>query len=141
MHLHMRDTLVILEERNRHHPLCPACDMLVPWADLNRRHPEMDIYERGSERNIRRLAEEEAQSGEVTEFRDYDRPPEIVSSFKYLGRLLTATDYNWTAVISNIQKTSRSWYCLDQILGREGAYNWTLGRFYVVFVQAILLFG
>ena len=41
------------------------------------------------------MVEEEARAGTVTPFWAYDRPPEIVSSFKYLGRLLTATYNGW----------------------------------------------
>ena len=32
---HMRDTVIILEEGNLPHPICPRCDMLVPWRALN----------------------------------------------------------------------------------------------------------
>ena len=35
---HVRDTVVILEEGNSHHPRCHLCDMLVPWKDLNGMH-------------------------------------------------------------------------------------------------------
>ena len=38
----------------------------------------------------------------------YDRPLEIVSSFKYLGRLLIETDEDWMAVIDNIWKARKS---------------------------------
>ena len=34
-----------------------------------------------------------------------------------------------------------SWYCLHRSLGRKGVENWISGRFYVAFVQVILLFG
>ena len=79
--------------------------------------------------------------GTVTTLWDYDRPLEKVSSFKYLERLLTATGENWTVVITNIQKARKSWSRLDWILGREGADNQKLGRFYAVIIQDVLLFG
>ena len=45
--------------------------------------------------NRRWLAEEEAWVGEMTEFQAYGKPLETVTPFKYLGRLLTATDDEW----------------------------------------------
>ena len=39
IHRHVQYTVVILEEGNSPHPLCPACDMFVPWSALNLCHP------------------------------------------------------------------------------------------------------
>ena len=64
-----------------------------------------------------RLAEEEDRLGTVTEFQDYDIPLEIVSSFKYMRRLLTATSNEWPVVIANLRKDRKSWSFLDHILG------------------------
>ena len=72
-------------------------------------------------------------------FRVYDRPLGTVFSFKYLGRLPTATYDNWTAFIANIQKAKKNWSCLDWILKLEGADTHKIGHFYVVVIKAILL--
>ena len=76
---------------------------------------------RGTSSNIRQLEEEEAWVVAATAFRVYVHPLETVKSFKYVGRLFTATDDNWSAVIVNLQKVQKSWYLLSKILGREGA--------------------
>ena len=39
VHLHVLDTVVILEEGNFSHPQCAQCDMQVPRRALNGRHP------------------------------------------------------------------------------------------------------
>ena len=65
----------------------------------------------------------------VMEFWYYDRPMDTVFSFKYLGRLLTETDNDCLAVIKNIWKARKSWFCLDRILGREGEDTQTTGCF------------
>ena len=78
---------------------------------------------------MRRVAEDEAQAGTVTILWSYDRPLETVSSFKYPGRLLAAIDDNWTVLITNIQKSRKSWFCMDQILEWEGADNRMSGSF------------
>ena len=45
---------------------------------------------------------------------------EAVSEFRYLGRLLTATDDDWPVVAGNIRKAQVSWGRLARVLGREG---------------------
>ena len=74
VHRHMWNTIVILEEGNRPHPRCPSCDMFIPWAALNRRHPSSDLCTRGADRNRQCLAEEEARAGAATALRDYGQP-------------------------------------------------------------------
>ena len=78
--------------------------------------------------------------GTVAASRAYNRPLKTFSLFKYLGYLLTATKNYWPEVIDNICNFSKSWSYLDWFLGREGAYTWMSGRFYVMFIQVILLF-
>ena len=104
----MRDTVVIMKEGNCPRPHCPACDMFVPWAELDLRHPETALCAWREEMNRRHMVEEEDQAGLVTAIQDYDRPLEILSSFKYLGRLLIETDEDWMAVIDNIWKARKS---------------------------------
>ena len=118
VHHHMRYTVVILEEGNLPRPRCLACAMFVPWELMRRRHSETDIFAWVVESKIQWLVEEEARAGKVAKFRAYDKQLEIVSAFKYLGRLLTATNDDWMDVIANLWKARKSWYCLDWILGR-----------------------
>ena len=40
VHLHMRDTIVIIEGVNRPHPHFPACDILFSWDSINQCHPK-----------------------------------------------------------------------------------------------------
>ena len=42
--------------------------------------------------------------GEAGAFTAYGRPLEMVSSFRYLGRILTGMDNNWTAVVGKLKK-------------------------------------
>ena len=65
----------------------------------------------------------------------------IVSSFKYLGHLLTEDDEYWPSAIDNIWKTRKNWYLLYWILVQEGVYTRALGRFYVAIFQAVFMFG
>ena len=66
---------------------------------------------------------------------------EAVSEFRYLGRILTTTDDDWTAVAGNIKKARRSWGRLARVLGREGADPKVSRTFYISVKQVVLLFG
>ena len=141
LHLHVQDTILILEEGNRPHPCYPDCNMFMPWATLNLRHLTTALCERGVDQKMWRLAEEESQMGAAMAFQAYGRPLDTFLSFKYLGRLLTETDNDWAPVIENLQKARKIWDRLSRILGREGADTWVLGSFYLAIVQAVLLFS
>ena len=71
----------------------------------------------------------------------YGRPIAPVSSFKYLGIILSVLDDDWTVVVRNIRWAHRKWAWLMRALGREGVYAWALGMFYIALVQAVLLYG
>ena len=89
LNLHVQDTMIILEEGNLIHPPCPRCDMLVLWDAFNGRHPNTAQCAKGVERNLCRLAAEEIQAITERYFRSYGLPLTLVSSFKYLGQILT----------------------------------------------------
>ena len=64
-----------------------------------------------------------------------------VSSFKYLGGILSASDDDWPAVVRNLIQERNKWAWRMQVLGREGEYERMLGMFYVAVVQEVLLYG
>ena len=51
-----------------------------------------------------------------------------MSAFKYLGRVLTAGDDDWLAVVGNLGKARKSWGWLSWILIREGADQKGVGK-------------
>ena len=65
---------------------------------------------------------------------------EAVLEFRYLGRLLTATDDDWPVVVGNIRKARVSWGRLVWVLGREGADPKVSRSFYTAVTQQVLLF-
>ena len=74
-------------------------------------------------------------------FQAYRRPLETVTAFKYLGRVLTASDDDWPSVVDKLRKDRSRWAYLSRILGREGSDPWTSRTFYKELFQFILLFG
>ena len=95
--------------------------MQVPRRALNGRHPGTAQCLKGAEQKIRRLAETKTRENSERAFEAYGVPIESVTEFKYLGRILTATEDDWPAVVVNLGKARRSWGRLSQVLGREGA--------------------
>ena len=58
-----------------------------------------------------------------------------------MGRVFTAGDYDWPAVVVNPGKAQKSWGRLSWILSREGADPKVSGNFYKAVAQAVLLLG
>ena len=92
LHRHVLKTVVILEEGNLPHPRCSQCEMLVSWRFLNGRHPATAQSARGAEQKRRRITEAETRESSERAFKAYREPIQNVSTFRYLGRVLTAGD-------------------------------------------------
>ena len=54
-------------------------------------------------------------------FSAYGRPLEMVTSFRYLVRVISAADNDWLAVVRNLSRTRVVWRKMARILSREGA--------------------
>ena len=59
----------------------------------------------------------------------------------YLGRILLSTNYYFPSVEQNLHWARGKLRKMVNILGREGMDRRTAGRFYVVVVQSVILFG
>ena len=73
--------------------------MQVPRRALNGRNPGTAQCLKGAERKRRRLSGTETREKSERAFEVYGAPIKSVSEFKYLGRILTATDDDWPAVV------------------------------------------
>ena len=87
------------------------------------------------------MAEEEWRDSTDRAFEAYEKPMETVSTFKYLGQLMTTGDDNWPSVAGNLVKARKSWGHQSRILSREWADKRVLGNFFKAVVQAVLMFG
>ena len=83
--------------------------MLVPLRALNGRHPATAQCARGAERKRRRLAGADQRESPWRDFEAYGETLENVTTFRYLGRLLMAGEYDWIAVVGNLGKAQKSW--------------------------------
>ena len=121
VHRHVHDTVVILEEGNLPLPWCPRCNLQVSRKALNGRHLGNSQCRTGTERKRRQLVEAEMRKTSERELHAYWKQMMAVTEFRYLGRVLTATDDDWPEVAGNIWKARVSWGRLARVLGREGA--------------------
>ena len=71
----------------------------------------------------------------------YGCPLSMVSSFKFLVRILMVNDDNWAAVISNLRKLQKRWAKMLQILVWYGDNVRLYSLFYKSMDQAILIYG
>ena len=65
----------------------------------------------------------------------------MVTSFKYLGRVISAADNDCPKLVRNLAKARVVWWRLTQILRREGAVPQVSGFFFKSVVHSVLLFG
>ena len=74
-------------------------------------------------------------------FEVYRKQLKMVPSFKYLDRILTEGDDDWTSVAGKLGKARKIWGRLKRILSREGADKRVSGNFFKAVVQQVLLYG
>ena len=71
----------------------------------------------------------------------YGPPLEMVTSLRYLGRVILEVDNDWPAVVRNLAKARSVWRRTTSILSREEAEPKVSGFFFKSVVQLVLLFG
>ena len=84
--------------------------------------------------------EEDLRESLERAFQAYGELLETMTSFKYLGRVLTAGDGNWPSVAGNLRKDMKSWMRMTRILSREGSDLKVLGVFFKAVVKAVFFF-
>ena len=65
----------------------------------------------------------------------------MVTSLRYLGRVILAADNNWPEVVSKFSRTRAVWKRMTRILSREGADPQVSGFLSKSVFQVVLLFG
>ena len=90
-------------------------------------HQSTAQCEKGAERKQRRLAAEEERVVTSSVFSAYGRPLEMVTSFRYMGRVILAADENWLKVVWNMERERAVWRRMTRILSREGVRPWVYG--------------
>ena len=74
-------------------------------------------------------------------FISYGIPLEIVTSFRYLGRVILEADDDWPAVVRNLENVRTVWRRMTRILIRERAEPRVSMFFFKSAVRSVMLFG
>jgi hypothetical protein len=64
-----------------------------------------------------------------------------VTTFKYLGHILTSRDNNWEVAYWNLKKAKQRWATISRVLARESASPRVSALFYKAVIQTVLLYG
>ena len=115
--------------------------MLVPWKALNGTHRRTSQCDRSAEQEQWRLVAEEEREVTTRSLSTYGCPLEMVTSFRYLGQIISVADDNWPEVVKNFSRAREVSRRMTQILSREGAAPQVSGLFFKAVVQVVLLFG
>ena len=86
------------------------------------------------------MVTEEARSVTSRAFSAYMKPLEMVTSFKYLGRVLLAADDDWPSVVQKFVKAQMVWQRISSILIMKGARPRVSGFFFKAVVHSVLIF-
>ena len=84
--------------------------------------------------------EQQAKAEEVV-FTVNNKPIKRVKEFLYLGRLFTKNDDDTPCIQRNLKKARQRWNCIAKILKADGANARIMSKFYMMVVQAVMLYG
>ena len=114
--------------------------MLVPWKALSGTHRRTSKCTWGEEKKRQRLAAVKERDVAARYFSAYEHPLETDTSFKYLGRVISATDNDWPVVVRKLARVKKVWSRILRILRMEGAMPHMSGFFFKDIIHAVLLF-
>ena len=81
------------------------------------------------------MSEEEERAVTSRDFSAYGHPLEMVTSFKYLGQVISAMYNDWSELFRNMVKAREVWRSLSRILIREGVEPQVYGFLFKAMVQ------
>ena len=64
----------------------------------------------------------------------------MMTSFRYLGRVISAEDDDWTVVVQNLEMARAVWRSMTRVLSREGADPRVSGFFFKSVVRSVIIF-
>ena len=117
---------------------CPICGILVPSP---KQHCGSLLCRQAKVRADRRAQVAANCQADLTVFCIGSKPIACVSTFKYLGCVLSENNDDLPLVVQNIQNAQQRWGQVACLLSHDGASICTMGYFYKAVVQAVLLYG
>jgi hypothetical protein len=137
--MHHEDTIIIVQEGDL--PRCPNCQMFVKAVTPRHVLGSWCCIQAAQVQECEWVARV-ANMAHNIRFYINDTVIENVNEFKYLlGWIISADNYNDSAVNFNITKAYRTWYHIYWILSWDTADSCVMAQFDLAIVQAKLLYG
>ena len=108
---------------------------------LNTRHYVSEKYKQGEERRIRRETLQRCFKAIRVSFQINEETLPLLEAFPYLGRTITYSNSDWSAVYLNLRKSWRRWGVVARVLESTGATGRARGAMYEAVEQLVLLYG
>jgi hypothetical protein len=115
--------------------------MFCTLTALAGKHMDSALCREGAKCNKRKKMNLQCIRAFRRTFQIRDQPIETVTTFKYLGRILTSRDNDWEAAYRNLKKAKQRWATISRILARESASPRISALFYKAVIQTVLLYG
>jgi hypothetical protein len=116
---HWNDTVHIQEESLAPFPKCPQGGLQTRL--LNTRHYNSQACRDGIARRRQRTAQLQAFEADSVNFHLNAAPLEKVTTYLYLGRILTYNNSDWPTLYRNLRKAQSRWAMIVRVLDKEGA--------------------
>jgi hypothetical protein len=115
--------------------------MFVTPLQLAGRHTETVLCRQGAKRNKQRMQDLQCIQASQRTFSIQNQPIETVTSFRYIGRIITSSNSDWEAAKFNLHKARTRWMNISRILTRTSASPRISSLFYKATIQTVLLYG
>ena len=124
MYMYLFTLIEVVQEGREPMPRCDLCGMHMPAGRLlnhqQTKRCDRNTHMQWQRKDVTITGRCEGETFSLTG-EDYAECIEGVENFKYLGRILYRSDYDWTVVLRNVGKAYRVWRRLGKLLRREGA--------------------
>jgi hypothetical protein len=139
LYRHFQDTIIIMEEGRLSR--CTLCGMFCTKLQLAGGHTKTVLCKQGTKRNKQKMRDLQCIRAFQRTFTIQNQPIETLTSFQYLGRIITSMDSDWEAARFNLNKARNQWMTISQVLARASASPRISALFYKATVQTVLLYG
>jgi hypothetical protein len=104
-------------------------------------HTETVLCKQETKRNKQKMRDLQCIRALIRTFTIQNQPIETLTSFQYLGRIITSMDSDWEAARFNLNKARNRWMTISRVLARASAFPRISALFYKATVQTVLLYG
>jgi hypothetical protein len=136
---HFQDTIIIMEEGRLSR--CTQCGMFCTLLQLAGRHTDTKICKQGTKLNKQKMRDLQCIRAFRRIFTIQNQPIETLTSFRYLGHIITSMDDDWEAARLNLFNARNQWMTISRVLTRSSASPRISALFYKATIQTVLLYG